>query len=158
MNNISNSSQSESLKKENGDTKLIIFVIASILVISTFLQLWGNISALFYPYAYESIVYSYSVYFILQLYVYAKKGHANFNKLQVMTMGFLIQIMPLLYLLITKQLNVDNIFGGEFDPTLVHLQYSNLLPFIALSILLLPITTPNKSIASERLTFKRKEH
>lgn len=144
MNIISNSSQSEGIKK------LMLILIISIFVFLSFLSLWGNISELFYPYAYESIAYSYSAYFIIQLHKNATKGHANINKLKVMAIAFSMQIMPLVYLVITKQLNVDDAFGGKFDHTLVHLQYSNLLPFVALSILLLPIKTANQSKQSKR--------
>ncbi|MBO1897535.1 hypothetical protein HNW13_017500 [Shewanella sp. BF02_Schw] len=100
---------------------------------------WGFISGLYFPYAYETIVIPYTMYSLFSLYRYANGAIINKTKHQLLIVSFAFLFLPSIFLLLTGQVDGHTAMFGEFDPTLNHLPYAHLLPVVFLGILIAPI-------------------
>lgn len=111
----------------------------SVVLILLMQGVWGFISGLYFPYAYEAIVIPYTMYLLNSLYRYANNARINKTKHQLLIVSFAFLFLPSVFLLITGQVDGHTAMFGEFDQTLNHLPYAHILPFVFLGILVAPI-------------------
>ncbi|MFV7772438.1 hypothetical protein [Shewanella marisflavi] len=100
---------------------------------------WDFIAGLYFPHAYDAVVLPLLMYLIWNLNISVQGGNVNRTKLISLMIAFLALFLPTFYLILTDQVDIHTAIFGEYDPTLEHLPYAGILPYIFLGILLAPI-------------------
>lgn len=115
---------------------LIGFLLFMILIMQ---GIFHGISQLYFPYAYEAIIFSYTIYAALCLW--SKASSVGFNQFRppLMTAAFLMLFTPALYLLLTEQVDLHTMIFGDFNAELKHMPFAGLLPYLCLAALLAPL-------------------
>lgn len=113
---------------------IFAFVMVSILMAQ---DAWRTISGLYFTGS-EFILMAYFVVFIYKLSRLADESVERSRKLNAMTVGFLLLYVPAMYLAATGQLDFHGVIFSEFNPSLNHLPYAQVLPFIAIMALFVP--------------------
>lgn len=104
-------------------------------------EAWGTIDGLYFPHAYEAIVFPFVMYTGYQLYLAGIGQQPNTKKMAVMLVAFLSLFLPAFYLVASNQLDVHGMVFSEYSPALAHMPGAPLLPFMCVLALLTPIKT-----------------
>jgi hypothetical protein len=115
---------------------LIGYLLFMILIMQ---GIFNGISELYFPYAYEVVVFSYTIY--AALYLWSKESSVGFNQYRpvLMAAAFLMLFTPALYLLITEQLDLHTMVFGDFNAELKHMPLAWLIPYLCIVALLVPL-------------------
>ncbi len=100
---------------------------------------WTTLEGLYFPYAYEAVMFPYVGYCLMELYRYAQRGRViNVIKLSLMGVSFLCLYIPLVYLVASGQLSIRDSIFSDFNPALNHMPYAEYLPILCALALCLP--------------------
>lgn len=117
-----------------------VFMISMAVFFVLLMQsMWNFVFGLYFSFAYEAVVIPSMIYLMLTLHSYSKGNPINQLKLLLLAAAFMSLFMPTLYLLTTQQVDFHTAIFGKFNPSLKHMPYANILPFIFLVVLFAPI-------------------
>ena len=124
---------------------LIGYLVFMILIMQ---GIFSSISGLYFPYAYEAIVFPYTIYTCIYMWSKAASTREmNTYRPALMAGSFIMLFTPAIYLLLTEQVDLHTMMFGEFNSELKHMPFSSLLPYLCFVALLVPL--PKKNFDSE---------
>lgn len=128
---------------------IVMFFMKIMLVQETWA--WRTIEGLYFPYAYEAIMYPYMLYVTYAVVMrYGKSQSVNNIKLLVMCCSLAFMFVPLLYLTFSEQLDLHGAIFSDFNPALNHMPYAEYLPVLCALALFLPYgVTPRTELEKE---------
>ncbi|MCF2902235.1 hypothetical protein L1267_17845 [Pseudoalteromonas sp. OFAV1] len=138
MSRMRNDLESVDIVKELSSWPFALFVALVFAAILLMQLLWNTISGLYFQNAYEAIVLPYTLYIVLNLYWWGNGLELNKTKLFCMGVSFALLFLPCLYLLASGQLDRHSLIFSEYDASLSHLPYANVLPYISIAALVIP--------------------
>lgn len=105
--------------------------------------IFSGISQLYFPHAYEAVVYPYSIYALYFLWAKESSVTLNPHRPALMMATFLILLTPAFYLLLTGQVDLHTMIFGGFNPELKHMPLAWVLPYLCFVALLVPLPSRN---------------
>ncbi|MFA0809487.1 hypothetical protein [Microbulbifer epialgicus] len=118
------------------------FMVAMMAMAILFMQgVWSTIAGLYFPYAYEVIVFPSVVYVVYQLYVASRSLQANTHKMIALLASFVGLFLPAFYLYASGQVDLHGMVFSDYSSELNHMPGASFLPFFFLAVLLSPIKT-----------------
>lgn len=136
--------KTEELQVSNSWPIAILFgyLVMTILVMQ---GIFNGISKLYFPYAYEAVVFPYVIYALYFLWSKGSSVCLNTYRPALMTAAFLMLFTPALYLLLTEQIDLHTMIFGDFNAALKHMPFAWLLPYLCIAALLAPLPSSNTS-------------
>jgi hypothetical protein len=108
----------------------MLLLPCTIFMIYIFQSIWDSISGLYFSHAYEAIVIPYFFYLLFTLKAWSDGKPVNLARHYLLFLALMTLLMPAAYLAMTGQVDPHTAIFGDFNPSLNHMPYASLLPFI----------------------------